>query len=68
MEKQIQSNAILIMKKEQPIKREKSGRPSLYGEETKTVGFCVPLSKVEIIECVVKAMLKSYEKCVPNKP
>lgn len=50
------------MKADKPPKREKSGRPSLYGEETKTVGFCVPLSKVVIIEGVVKAMLKSYEK------
>ncbi len=40
----------------------KPGRPDLYGEKTKTVGFCVPLSKVDAIELVVKSMLKSYEK------
>lgn len=50
------------MATEKSQKREKSGRPSLYGEETKTVGFCVPLSKVSTIEGVVKALLKSYEK------
>ena len=47
---------------EEVKKIRKQGRPSLYGEDTKTVGFCVPLSKVSEIEVIVKAMLKSYEK------
>lgn len=43
-------------------KRENSGRPNKYGEETEIVSHRVPVSKVKEIKTLVKKKLKTYEK------
>lgn len=42
-------------------KRPFSGAKPKYNEETKTVAFRVPVSKVEEIKTIVKSKFKEYE-------
>lgn len=40
---------------------EKKGRPQKYADKTTPITFAIPISKVDDIKSVVRAMLKSYE-------
>ena len=43
-------------------KRQNSGRKSQYGEETETISFRCPKSKVPEVKTIINDKLRSYEK------
>lgn len=43
-------------------KRGGSGRPPNYGEETKTIAFRCPISKIPELTVIIKEKLKGWEK------
>lgn len=42
--------------------REGSGRKPKYGEETTTIAFRVPVSKVDLVKKAVKELIDSHPK------